>query len=161
MAAKTYHYFLSSGTFTNPSSISNCDFLAIGGGGAGCAPNGGGGGGGGFCEETGGTLPAVRCRTVTVGAGGKGGFTDSPSGQGSNGNSTEFNPGGMELVVEVDRGGDRQNYGWERHFFYHFSGIWWITQHLLLVLLCWMLNLEFTQPGSGGGTTTAGSGGGG
>ena len=66
---RTIHTFLYSGTFTNPTSITDVNFLVVGGGGGGSGNNGAGGGGGGVIYATGQTL-ASGGHTCTIGQGG-------------------------------------------------------------------------------------------
>ena len=58
---KTIHTFTSSGTFTNPSSISNAEIVMVAGGGSGGTNIGGGGGAGGVLE---GTSPYTSGNTI-------------------------------------------------------------------------------------------------
>ena len=68
---KTIHVFTSSGTFINPSSISNAEIVMVAGGGSGGTNIGGGGGAGGVLEGSSLTLPATTY-AITVGGGGSG-----------------------------------------------------------------------------------------
>ena len=90
------HTFNSTGTFTPLQGLS-CDYLVVAGGGGGGSNDGGGGGAGGLrctVDATGGggsletalSLTASTSYTVTVGAGGSGGFET----RGSSGNNSVF-----------------------------------------------------------------------
>jgi hypothetical protein len=115
-----YHTFLSSGTFTPSSSLTNVDYLVIAGGGGGSGnfvPNGYGGAGAGGLRSTvtttggGGslesqiTLSANSQYTVTVGAGGVG--TSHPGAAGSN---SSFAGSGITTITSVG-GGPRNTAG--------------------------------------------------
>ena len=79
---KTIHAFTSSGTFINPASISNVDYIVLAGGGGGQTFHGsyagGGGGAGGYILKEGQTLPAAT-HPIQVGAGGELGSQGTPS----------------------------------------------------------------------------------
>lgn len=81
-----YHTFTASGTFTPNQSIS-AEYVVVSGGGAGGYWHGGGGGAGGYLTGSG-TLTA-QGYTVTIGAGGAAGVSNSS--RGAKGNSTSFN----------------------------------------------------------------------
>jgi hypothetical protein len=98
------HTFTSSGTFTNTLSLTNVEYLVLAGGGGGGSRHGGGGGGGGYRSsvvgENSGKSSSAETRqsisagsyTVTVGAGGAGGYGDgSANAVGQRGGNSVFN----------------------------------------------------------------------
>ena len=100
--------FTSSGTFAIPSGTSSLDVLVVGGGGGGGGDNGGGGGAGGLVFMPGHPVTPGGTITVTVGSGGAGSKTLSPSdGRGQIGQNSAFgtpgdpglNPGGLILTA--------------------------------------------------------------
>jgi hypothetical protein len=99
---KTIHTFTSSGTFTNPASISNVEIVMVAGGGAGGLNIGGGGGAGAVLEGSSITLPA-NTYTVTVGAGGAGRTSSGPSTPATASNTTISFPG--PFTWTANRGG--------------------------------------------------------
>lgn len=83
--------FTSDGTYTLPqAAISVVDVCVIGGGGGALGQSGGGGGAGGIRQIS--SVPISGPVSVTVGAGGQGGFNGSQT----NGADSIFNPGGSE-----------------------------------------------------------------
>jgi hypothetical protein len=76
---KWIHTFVNSGTFVNPSSISNVEVVMVAGGGSGGLNIGGGGGAGAVLESpgTGFTFPN-NTYTITIGAGGAGKTSSGP-----------------------------------------------------------------------------------
>lgn len=89
------HTFLTTGTFTAKSALTNVDILVVGGGGAGV---GGGGGGGQVRTHTGQTL-AVGDHTVSIGDGGVG----------ANGDPSQF--GTLASAIGGGRGGGANERG--------------------------------------------------
>ena len=72
---KTIHTFTTSGDFNAPASISNVEYVCIGGGGAGGTRTGGGGGAGGYVTATGQTLHLDH--PIVIGGGGSKTFDNS------------------------------------------------------------------------------------
>ena len=99
---KTIHTFTSSGTFTNPASISNVEIVMVAGGGAGGLNIGGGGGAGAVLEGSSITLPASTY-TISVGAGGAGRTSLGPSTPGTASDTTISFPG--PYTWTANRGG--------------------------------------------------------
>ncbi len=91
-----YHVFASTGIFAPTQSIT-ADVLVVAGGGQGGGGNGGGGGAGGVLLHSAQALTATNY-TVTVGAGGSGGLTNS---NGISGNPSQFG----SLTASVGGGG--------------------------------------------------------
>jgi len=111
VGAQTYqvHTFYDSGTLTLGQNVT-ADVLLVGGGGGGHggyqSPGGGGGGAGGFVYYAATSLSAGT-KTVTVGAGGAGGFSDTNDGgnyvDAQNGGDTSFT--GLTTAVGGGKGG--------------------------------------------------------
>lgn len=106
------HTFTSSGTFTisaNPNNL-NVEYLVVGGGGGGGETIGGGGGGGNV--QTGNiTSAAVQAYTITVGAGGAGGY-DGQNGSypgGVSGNNSSITATGVSITANGGGGGGGYN----------------------------------------------------
>ena len=92
-----YHAFTASGTFTPKTSLT-CDILVVAGGGSGGWPYAGGGGAGGLLLHSAQALTQDTAYTVTVGAGGTGGYN---TGHGQQGGNSQFG----SLTAAVGGGG--------------------------------------------------------
>ena len=93
---KTIHTFTSSGDFNAPASISDVEYVCIGGGGAGGTRTGGGGGAGGYVTATGQTI-ASGPWPIVIGAGGSkvDDNSNNPASPGNTGSNTVASfPGG-------------------------------------------------------------------
>jgi hypothetical protein len=96
-----YHAFTTSGTFTPLSSLS-CDVLVTAGGGGGGSLESGGGGAGGVIAFASQTIASAR--TVTIGAGGRGGYSTG-SINGFTASNSQF--GSLTAAVGGGGGGSR------------------------------------------------------
>ena len=81
--------FTASGTWTAPTGVTQVEYLVVAGGGGG-GYNGGGGGAGGFRTATGLAVTPGTSYTVTVGAGGTGGTSNSGSRTATAGGNSVF-----------------------------------------------------------------------
>ena len=96
------HTFLSNGTFTPPTGVTNVSVLVVAGGGGGGAPWGGAGGGAGGLNYTNYSISS-QSYTLIVGTGGAGGS----NGQGSNGGNSSF---GSIVAIGGGGGGGYSSY---------------------------------------------------
>ena len=102
--SKWIHTFVNSGTFVNPSSISNVEVVMVAGGGSGGLNIGGGGGAGAVLESpgTGFTFPN-NTYTITIGAGGAGKTSLGPATANTANDTTISYPGPYTWTAQ--RGG--------------------------------------------------------
>jgi len=104
-----YHTFYSSSTLTPTQSLSNVDFLVVGGGGGGYVQGGGAGGyrtsagtsGGGAGAESKLSLTANAAYTITIGAGGTQGNAGNPG----NGSDSSISGSGITTITSTGGGG--------------------------------------------------------
>lgn len=116
-ASYWYHIFNKSGTFIPAQNLSNVDYVVVAGGGGGGRHQAGGGGGGGYKSSVTGeysgrnssplsklTLNSGESYTISVGAGGATGTSDT-NGYGSNGGNSYISGNGISTITSSGGGG--------------------------------------------------------